>query len=74
MSDKETFQNLMNTETGRWLAEYSERVTAKVCDVRYGGDMSAEVRRAVAEVIQTEFIDKIKLQNVKKKKKLNDWE
>jgi hypothetical protein len=66
-NDKNLFRQLHDTNTGKLLVEYLERLSDHLCDSRsWGPEDTKESTNKAALVIKTGIIDKIVLQTVPK--------
>ena len=71
--DNKLFENLNNTEIGRQLADYMERLNIHLCDCRnWKDDTDANAMKNTAKLIDEFVISRIRLKN--SKAKVEDFE
>lgn len=67
------FQNLAKISEGAILAEYLDRLTAYICDIRNLDGISNAERLNISRVMKEYVIDKLKLNNPDKSKDKNPY-
>lgn len=73
--DIEMFKVLSDTDTGRWIVDYTERIIDELCDVRNltDADDLSSIRKCI-KFFEEKLINKMKLQNKKKEVDINPYE
>lgn len=67
------FENLAKVNEGKALADYLERLTTYICDIRNLGELSNAERVNISKILKDEVIDRLRLVNPERSKKNSEY-